>query len=35
MWDIGLIAATAVFFAIAIAYTHACERLGRKKEVKP
>jgi hypothetical protein len=34
MWDIGLIAATSVFFAIAIAYTHACELLGRK-EVKP
>ncbi len=26
-WDIGMILATIVFFAIAVAYTHACERL--------
>lgn len=30
MWDILLIAATIAFFAITIAYTHACDRLGRK-----
>jgi hypothetical protein len=35
MWDILLIMASIIFFAIAIAYTRACERLGRKKEVKP
>ena len=29
MWDILLVAATIAFFAIAIAYTHACDRLGR------
>jgi hypothetical protein len=30
MWDILLIVVTIAFFAIAIAYTHACERLGCK-----
>ena len=32
MWDILLIAITIVFFAIAIAYTLACERLGCKEQ---
>ncbi len=27
MWDLLMITATVVFFAVAIAYTHACERL--------
>jgi hypothetical protein len=26
-WDIGIILATIAFFAIAILYTYACERL--------
>lgn len=30
MWDILLVTVTIAFFAIAIAYTHACEWLGRK-----
>jgi hypothetical protein len=30
MWDILLIAVTIAFFAVAIAYAHACEWLGRK-----
>lgn len=30
MWDILLVAVTIAFFATAIAYTYACERLGRK-----
>lgn len=30
MWDFLLIAGTIVFFAMTIAYTHACERLGCK-----
>jgi hypothetical protein len=30
MWDLMLIAATVLFFAIAIVYVHGCERLGRK-----
>ena len=30
MWDIMLVAVTIAFFAIAIAYTYACERLGQK-----
>ena len=32
MWDILLITTTVTFFAIAIAYTYACERLGRKEQ---
>ena len=30
MWDIGCIAASAIFFIIAIAYTTGCERLAPK-----
>ena len=30
MWDIGMIAATSIFFAVAVGYTHVCWRLGRK-----
>lgn len=30
MWDILLVAGIIAFFAIAIAYTYACERLGCK-----
>lgn len=32
MWDIGCIAASVVFFIIAIAYTNGCERLGTKEK---
>lgn len=32
MWDVGCLAATVVFFAIAIGYTMACERLGTKEK---
>lgn len=32
MWDIGMIAAIVVFFAIAIFYTVGCDRLGSKEE---
>jgi hypothetical protein len=31
MWDTGCIAASVVFFLIAIAYTAGCERLGTKE----
>ena len=27
MWDLTCLAATVAFFALAIAYTHACQRL--------
>lgn len=30
MWDVLLIAVTIAFFAMAIAYAYACERLGCK-----
>ena len=30
MWDILLVGVTIAFFAISIAYTHACDRLGCK-----
>ena len=30
MWDLGCVAASLAFFAIAIAYTSGCERLARK-----
>jgi hypothetical protein len=30
MWDIGCVVASVAFFAIAIAYTAGCERLGSK-----
>jgi hypothetical protein len=30
MWDLGCILASLAFFAIAIAYTVGCERLGLK-----
>jgi hypothetical protein len=32
MWDLGLLAATAAFFLIALAYTAGCKRLGRTEE---
>jgi hypothetical protein len=32
MWDLGLLAATAAFFAIALAYTVGCKRLGSSEE---
>jgi hypothetical protein len=31
MWDVICIAAAAAFFALAIGYTLACERLGQRK----
>ncbi len=31
MWDIGCIAATAIFFILATAYTAGCDRLGNKE----
>jgi hypothetical protein len=32
MWDLGCTAASILFFAVAIAYTTACERLGTKEK---
>ena len=32
MWDIGCIAASIAFFAIAVAYVAACERLGTEEK---
>jgi hypothetical protein len=32
MWDLGLLAATAAFFLIALAYTVGCRRLGSSEE---
>ncbi len=32
MWDIGCIAASIGFFAIAVAYVTACERLGSEEK---
>lgn len=32
MWDIGCIAISLVFFGIAVSYTLACERLGKKED---
>jgi len=32
MWDIGCLGAGVLFFAIAIAYTAGCERLGTKEK---
>ena len=32
MWDFGCLIASVVFFAIAIGYTAACERLGTKEK---
>jgi len=32
MWDIGCIAASILFFAIAIGYAMGCERLGTKEK---
>lgn len=34
MWDILSIAVTTAFFAVAIAYTHACEHLGCKGKMQ-
>lgn len=31
MWDIGCIAASTIFFAIAIAYVLGCDRLDAKE----
>lgn len=31
MWDIGCVVASVLFFAIAMAYVHGCERLGIKE----
>jgi hypothetical protein len=31
MWDLGCVVASMVFFLIAIAYTHGCDRLGTKE----
>jgi hypothetical protein len=30
MWDLGCVAASVAFFAIAIGYTLGCERLGTR-----
>jgi hypothetical protein len=32
MWDVGCVAASVLFFAIAIGYTMGCERLGTKEK---
>jgi hypothetical protein len=32
MWDIGCIAASVLFFVVAIGYTIGCERLGAKEK---
>jgi hypothetical protein len=32
MWDLGCLGASVLFFAIAIGYTTACERLGAKEK---
>lgn len=32
MWDIGCIAASVAFFAIAITYVFACDRLDAKEK---
>jgi hypothetical protein len=32
MWDIGCVAASILFFSIAIAYAMGCERLGTKEK---
>lgn len=32
MWDIGMIGATVLFFAIAILYTAGCDHLGNKEQ---
>jgi hypothetical protein len=32
MWDLGLLAATAAFFLIALLYTVGCKRLGSTEE---
>ncbi len=31
MWDVGCVAVSVLFFAIAIAYVAGCERLGAKE----
>ena len=31
MWDLGCIAASILFFSLAIAYTAGCNRLGQKE----
>jgi len=31
MWDLGCIAASVLFFVVAIGYTKGCERLGTKE----
>ena len=32
MWDLGMIAVSIGFFAVAIAYAFLCDRLGNKEE---
>lgn len=32
MWDVGCVAVSVLFFAIAIGYTMACDRLGAKEK---
>ena len=32
MWDLGCVAASVLFFLIAIGYTTGCERLGMKEK---
>ena len=32
MWDVGCIGISVIFFAVAIAYTIGCERLGTKEK---
>jgi hypothetical protein len=34
MWDIGLLLITALFFAVAVAYTYGCNKLRRKEDVR-
>ncbi|MBB5346143.1 hypothetical protein [Tunturibacter empetritectus] len=33
MWDLGCVAASVLFFLIAIGYTTGCERLGMKEKL--
>ncbi len=34
MWDIGLLLITVLFFAVAVVYTHGCDKLRRKEDVR-
>ena len=34
MWDIGLLLITVLFFTVAVGYTHGCDKLRRKEDVR-